>query len=124
MQCSAKALEKREQMTHTIEKYGDICNFSGVTSVILPFLNLKCVATLAATVKIIGYIPNCNVLNVSKMQPRHNPGHVSWRLGPAGYNEQEQETKATYCGQPTASCINNQNIIDHNTLQLREPEIE
>ena len=28
------------QMTHTIEKYGDIGNFSGVTYVILPFMNL------------------------------------------------------------------------------------
>ena len=63
MQCSAKALEKWEQMTHTIEKYGDICNFSGVTSVILPFINLKYVGTLAPTAKII---PDFNVLNVPK----------------------------------------------------------
>ena len=31
-QCSAKVFEKWRQMTHTIEKYGDISNFSGVTS--------------------------------------------------------------------------------------------
>ena len=59
-QCSAKALEKWGQMTPTIEKYGDIRNFAGVTSVILPFMNLKCVGTLAPTVKIIGYIPDFN----------------------------------------------------------------
>ena len=75
-QCSAKALEKWGQMTHTIEKYGDICNISGVTFVILPFINLSCVGTLAPTVKIIGDIPDFNVLNVPKMQPRHNPEQV------------------------------------------------
>ena len=72
-QCSAKALEKWGQMTHTIEKYGDICDISQVTSVILPFMNLKCVGTLAPTLKIIGDIPDFNVLNVPKPQPRHNP---------------------------------------------------
>ena len=36
-------------MTHTIEKYGDIGNFSGVTYVILPFINLKFVGTWAPT---------------------------------------------------------------------------
>ena len=60
-------------MTHTIEKYGDIGNFSGVTSVILPFMNLKYVGTLAPTAKIIGDIPDFNVLNVPKTQPLHNP---------------------------------------------------
>ena len=60
-------------MTHTIEKYGDIVNFSGVISVILPFMNLKYVGTLAPTAKILGDIPDFNVLNVPKMQPRHNP---------------------------------------------------
>ena len=73
MQCSAKALEKWGQMTHTIEKYGDIGNFSGVTAVILPFMNLKYVGTLAPSAKIIGDIPDFNVLNVPKTQPRHNP---------------------------------------------------
>ena len=56
-------------MTHTIEKYGDIGNFS----VKLPFMNLKYVGTLAPTAKIIGDIPDFNVLNVPKMQPLHNP---------------------------------------------------
>ena len=59
-------------MTHTIEKYGDIGNFFGVTSVILPFINLKYVGTLAPTAKIIGDIPDFYVLNVPKTQPRHN----------------------------------------------------
>ena len=45
-QCSAKALEKWGQMTHAIEKYGDVGNFSRVTYVMLPFLNLKYVGTL------------------------------------------------------------------------------
>ena len=72
-QCSAKALETWGQVTHTIGKYGDIVNFSGVTSVILPFMNLKYVGTLAPTAKIIGDIPDFNVLNVPKTQPRHNP---------------------------------------------------
>ena len=40
-------------MTHTIEKYGDISNFSGVTSVVLPFMNLKYVGTLAPAAKTI-----------------------------------------------------------------------
>ena len=69
-QCSAKALEKWGQMTHTIEKYGDIGNFSGVTSVILPFMNLKYVGTLAPTAKIIGDIPN---FYVPKTQTQYNP---------------------------------------------------
>ena len=73
VQCSAKALEKWGQMTHTIEKYGGIGNFSGATSVILPFTNLKHVGTLVPTAKIIGDIPDFNVLNVLKTQPRHNP---------------------------------------------------
>ena len=60
-------------MTHTIEKYGDIDNFSGVNYVILPFVNLKFVGTLAPTAKIIGDIPDFNVLNVPKTQPWHNP---------------------------------------------------
>ena len=60
-------------MTHTIEKYGDIGNFSGVTFVILPFMNLKYVMTLAPTAKIIRDIPDFYVLNVPKTQPRHNP---------------------------------------------------
>ena len=72
-QCSAKALEKWEQMAHAIEKYGDIGNFSGVTSVILSFKNLKFVETLAPTAKIIGDIPDFNVLNIPKTQPLHNP---------------------------------------------------
>ena len=63
-------------VTHTIEKYGDICNFSGVTSVILPFMILKYVGTLAPTAKMIGDIPDFNVLNVPKMQPRHKPAYV------------------------------------------------
>ena len=60
-------------MAHTIEKYGDIGNFSGVTYVILPFVNLKFVGTWAPTAKMNGDIPDFNVLNVPKMQPRHNP---------------------------------------------------
>ena len=59
-------------MTHTIEKYGDIGNFFGVTSVILPFINLKYVGTLAPTAKIIGDIPDFYVLKVPKTQPQHN----------------------------------------------------
>ena len=73
VQCSAKALEKWGKMTHTIEKYGDIGNFSGVTYILLPFVNLKFVGTWAPTAKMIGDIPDFNVLNVPKMQPRHNP---------------------------------------------------
>ena len=75
-QCSTKALEKWRQMIHTIEKYGDIGNFSGVTYVTLPFVNLKFVGTWAPTAKMIGDIPDFNVLNVPKMPPRHNPGAV------------------------------------------------
>ena len=63
-------------MTHTIEKYGDIGNFSGVTSVILPFMNLKYVGTFAPTARIIGNITDFYVLNVPKTQPRHNPATV------------------------------------------------
>ena len=59
-------------MTHTIEKYGDVGNFSGVTYVMLPFMNLKFLGRWAPTVKIIGDIPDFNVLNVPKMQPQHN----------------------------------------------------
>ena len=77
IQLYAKALEKWGQMTHTIEKYGDICNFSGVTSVILPFMILKYVGTFAPTAKIIGDIPDFNVLNVPKTQPQQNPAHYS-----------------------------------------------
>ena len=62
-------------MTHTIEKYGDVGNFSGVTYVMLPFVNLKFVGTWASTAKIVGDIPNFNVLNVPKTQPRHNPNY-------------------------------------------------
>ena len=76
MQCSAKALEKWGQMTHTIEKYGDVGNFSGVTYVMLPFMNLKFVGTWAPTAKIIGDISDFNVLNVPKTQPQQNPVHV------------------------------------------------
>ena len=60
-------------MTHTTEKYGDVGNFSGFTYVMLPFMNLKFVGTWAPTAKIIGDIPDFNVLNDPKMQPRHNP---------------------------------------------------
>ena len=69
MQCSAKALEKWGHMTHTTEKYGDIGNFYGVTYVISPFVNLKFVGTWAPAAKIIGDIPDFNVLNVPKTQP-------------------------------------------------------
>ena len=72
-QCSAKALEEWGQMTHNTEKYGDIGNFSGVIYVILPFVNPKFVETWAPTAKIIGDIPDLNVPNVPKTQPRHNP---------------------------------------------------
>ena len=64
LQCSTKALEKWGQMTNTIEKYGDIGNFSGVTYVILPFVILKFVGTWAPTAKMIGDIPDFNVLIV------------------------------------------------------------
>ena len=57
-------------------KYGDICNFSGVTSVILPFMILIYVGTLAPTAKIIGDIPDFNVLNVPKTQPQYKPAYV------------------------------------------------
>ena len=77
MSCSAKASEKWGQMTHTIEKYGDIGNFSGVTYVILPFANLKFVGTWAPTAKMIGDIPDFNVLNVPKTEPQHNPDNVT-----------------------------------------------
>ena len=79
-QSSAKALGKWGQMTHTTENYGDFGNFSGVTYVMLPFLNLKFVGPWAPAVKIIGDIPDFNVLNVPKTQPRRNPGGVllSW----------------------------------------------
>ena len=76
-QCSAKALEKWGQMTYTIENYGDIGNFSGVNYVILPFINIKFVGTWAPTAKMIGDIPDSNVLNVPKTQPRHNPAGVT-----------------------------------------------
>ena len=77
-QCSAKALEKWGQMTHTTEKYGDIVNFWGVSYVILPFMKLKLVGTWAPTAKTIGDIPDFNVLNVPKMQPKHNPVWGQW----------------------------------------------
>ena len=77
LQCSAKALEKWRQMTHTTENYGDVGNFSGVTYVMLPFMNLKFVGTWTPTVKIIGDIPDFSVLNVPKTQPRHNPA-ATW----------------------------------------------
>ena len=64
-------------MTHTIEKYGDVGNFSGVTYVMLPFMNLKFVGTWAPAAKIIGDIPDFNVLNVPKTQSRHNPEGLS-----------------------------------------------
>ena len=64
-------------MTHTVEKYGDIGIFPGVTYVILPFVNLKFVGTMAPTAKIIGDVPDFIVLNVPKTQPRHNPVTVS-----------------------------------------------
>ena len=60
--------------TIPLKKYGDIGNFSGVTSVILPFMNLKYVGILAPTAKIIGDIPYFYVLNVPKTQPWHNTG--------------------------------------------------
>ena len=68
IQCSAKALGKWGQMTHTNEKYGDIGNFCGDTYVIhmLPFVNLKLVGTWAPAAKIIGDILDFNVLNVPK----------------------------------------------------------
>ena len=69
-------------MTHTTEKYGDIGNFWGVTYVILPFVNLKLVGTWAPTAKIIGDIPDFNVLNVPKTQPRHNPNGLYGLYGP------------------------------------------
>ena len=67
-------------MTHTTEKYGDIGNFSGVTFVILPFMNLKYVGTLAPTAKIIGDIPDFYVLNVPKTPSRHNPACLNLML--------------------------------------------
>ena len=65
-------IEKWGLMTHTFEKYGD----TGVTYVILPFVNFKFVGTWAPTAKLVGDIPDFNmfnVLNVPKMQPQHNP---------------------------------------------------
>ena len=93
MQCSAKALEKWGQMTHTTEKYGYIGNFLGVTYVILPFVNLKLMGTWAPTAKIIGDIPDFNALNVPKTQRQHNPEHAClsnmlvspvWQTNPNG----------------------------------------
>ena len=80
LQCSAKALEKWGQMTHTTENYGDFGNFSGVTYVMLPFMKLKFVGTWAPAVKIIVDIPDFNVLNVPKTQPRHKLGleYIVW----------------------------------------------
>ena len=40
-QCSAEVLEKMEQMTHDIGKYGDIGNFSGVSSITLTLVISK-----------------------------------------------------------------------------------
>ena len=37
-QCSAKVLEKWGQMTHPVENYADIGNFSGVSAIILPLI--------------------------------------------------------------------------------------
>ena len=65
------------KLTHTIEKYGDIGNFSEVTYVMLLFMNRKFVGTWAPTAKIIGDIPDFNVLNVPKTQPQHNPEYPS-----------------------------------------------
>ena len=81
-QCSAKALEKWGQMTPTtcIKNYGDIGNFSGVIYVILPFVNLKFVGTWAPTAKMIGDIPDFNVLIVPKTQPRHNPAQSTFEI--------------------------------------------
>ena len=68
-------------MTHIIEKYGDVASFSGVTYVMLPFMNLKFVGTWAPTAKIIGDIPDFNVLNVPKTQPWHNPEQaLCWQV--------------------------------------------
>ena len=64
-------------MTHTIEKYGDIGNFSGVTYFISPFVILKFVGTWAPTAKMIGDIPDFNMLIVPKTQTRHNPEYIN-----------------------------------------------
>ena len=63
-----------------LKKYGDIGNFSGVTSVILPFIYLKYVRILAPAAKIIGDIPYFYVLNV----PKHSLGitlEMAWLMG-------------------------------------------
>ena len=54
-------------------KIRDIGKFSGVTYVILPFVNLKFVGTWASSAKIIGDIPDFYVLNVPKTHHQHNP---------------------------------------------------
>ena len=46
-------------MTHTSENYGDVGNFSGVTYVMLPFMNLKFVGTWAPTAKITVQCAKC-----------------------------------------------------------------
>ena len=51
-------------MTHTIEKYGDVDNFSGVTYVMLPFMNLKFCGDMGPCSQNNGDIPDFNVLNV------------------------------------------------------------
>ena len=78
-------------MTHTIEKYGDVGNFSGVSYVMLPFMNLKFVGTWAPTAKIIGDIPDFNVINVPKTQPGHNPVQHEW-MGPNGLTDSTDNT--------------------------------
>ena len=66
--------------TTCIKNYGDIGNFSGVIYVILPFVNLKFVGTWAPTAKMIGDIPDFNVLIVPKTQPRHNPAQSTFEI--------------------------------------------
>ena len=49
----------------------------GPDYVILPFVNFKFVGTSASTAKMIGDIPDFNVLNVPKTQPRQNPVSIT-----------------------------------------------
>ena len=71
-QCSTKISEKWDQMTHPIKRYGTY----GVSPIIWGFTisDLKFVEIQASETKIIGDIPDFDVLNVHILQPPQNPG--------------------------------------------------
>ena len=76
---------------------GTLGNFFWVTYVILPFVNLKLVGTWAPTAKMIGDIPDFNVLNVPKTQPPHNPA-LWMRCFNVSLNETYDVSGLTHCG--------------------------